>query len=49
MQYFSTIVMISNYRGNYKQKLYNLCSKNAAFDYMFIYLFVQNFPTYKYS
>jgi len=45
MQYFPKIVMISNYRGNYKQKLYNLWIKNAEFDYMFIYLFVQNFPT----
>jgi hypothetical protein len=45
MYYFPTIVMISNYRGNYKQKLYNLYSKSAKFDYMFIYLFVQNFPT----
>ena len=35
--------MISNYHGNYKQKLYNLCSKSAEFDYMFIYLFVKNF------
>jgi hypothetical protein len=43
MQYFRIIVMISNYHGNYKQKLYNLCSKSAEFDYMFIYLFVKNF------
>jgi hypothetical protein len=43
MQYFTIIVMISNFHGNYKPKLYNLCSKSAEFDYMFIYLYVKNF------
>jgi hypothetical protein len=45
MQYLAAVVMTSNYHGNYKEKLYNLCSKRAEFDYMFIYLLVQNFPT----
>jgi len=38
MQYFPKIVMISNYHGNYKQKLYNLWSKSAEFDYVYLSL-----------